>query len=51
VIPVKEAFERLDRHQIDNAAMLIAVGWLARHRAGLRRRWLRPAPARTRAKT
>jgi hypothetical protein len=48
---VKEAFERLDSHKIDNAAMLIAVGWLARHRAKLRRRWLRPAPAKRGTKT
>jgi ADP-ribose pyrophosphatase len=40
IIPAAAVIEQLDAHQIDNAAMLIAVGWLARHHAALRQRWL-----------
>jgi ADP-ribose pyrophosphatase len=40
VVPVAAVIEQLDTHKIDNAAMLIAAGWLARHHPALRRRWL-----------
>jgi ADP-ribose pyrophosphatase len=40
VVPVAAVIEQLDTHKIDNAAMLIAIGWLARHHAALRQRWL-----------
>ena len=39
IVPVAAAIEQLDSHKIDNAAMLIAIGWLARHHDALRRRW------------
>jgi ADP-ribose pyrophosphatase len=42
ILSAAEAFERLDTHKIDNAAMLIAVGWLARHHDALRHRWSQP---------
>lgn len=40
IVPVATAIDWLDSHKIDNAAMLIAVSWLARHHAALRQRWL-----------
>lgn len=40
IVPVATAFEWLDGHKIDNAAMLIAISYLARHHASLRQRWL-----------
>ena len=43
IVPVATVLEWLDAQTIDNAAMLIAISWLARHHAALRRRWLQPA--------
>ena len=43
IIPVATAIAWLDGHKIDNAAMLIAISWLARHHAALRQRWLQLA--------
>jgi ADP-ribose pyrophosphatase len=40
VVPVETAFEWLDTGSIRNAALLIAVSWLARNGDDLRRRWL-----------
>lgn len=40
IVPVATAIKWLDTHKIDNAAMLIAIGWLARHHAALRERWM-----------
>jgi ADP-ribose pyrophosphatase len=40
IVPVATAIEWLDAHKIDNAAMLIAISWLARHHSALRQRWL-----------
>lgn len=40
VVPVETAFEWLDTGAIRNAALLIAVSWLARNGDDLRRRWL-----------
>ncbi|MDB5395684.1 MAG: hypothetical protein JWM91_3190 [Rhodospirillales bacterium] len=42
IVPVATAIEWLDSQKIDNAAMLIAVSWLARHHTALRQRWLVP---------
>jgi ADP-ribose pyrophosphatase len=42
IVPVATAIEWLDSHKIDNAAMLIAISWLARHHAALRQRWSAP---------
>ena len=39
----EDAIAWLDARTIDNAAMLIAISWLARHHESLRRRWLQPA--------
>ncbi|SEQ40655.1 ADP-ribose pyrophosphatase [Ectothiorhodospira magna] len=39
VLPAEEAFDRLDRMQVDNAMTLIALQWLRWHRASLRDRW------------
>ena len=39
VVPADVAIGWLDSGTIDNAVMLIAVSWLARHRARLRREW------------
>jgi ADP-ribose pyrophosphatase len=39
VVPVATALEWLDAGGIDNAALLIAVSWLARNRDSLRERW------------
>jgi ADP-ribose pyrophosphatase len=43
IVPVETVLEWLDAQTIDNAAMLIAISWLARHHAALRQRWLTPA--------
>jgi len=43
IVPVKTVLEWLDAQTIDNAAMLIAISWLALHHAALRQRWLQPA--------
>lgn len=40
VVPAATAIGWLDAGQIDNAALMIAVGWLARHRDAIRARWL-----------
>jgi ADP-ribose pyrophosphatase len=42
VVPVETAFRWLDAGTIDNAALLIAVSWLARNKDSLRRRWSIP---------
>jgi ADP-ribose pyrophosphatase len=42
IVPYGAALEWLDGHKIDNAAMLIAVSWLARHHDTLRQRWSTP---------
>ena len=39
IIPLDTALGRLDAGEIENAALLIAVSWLARHRDALRQRW------------
>jgi ADP-ribose pyrophosphatase len=39
VVPVDTALGWLDAGTIDNAALLIAVSWLARNKDSLRRRW------------
>ena len=39
VVPAATALDWLDQGKIDNAAMLIALGWLARNRETLRSRW------------
>jgi ADP-ribose pyrophosphatase len=44
VIPVETAIAWLDAGKIGTAAMLITVGWLARHHNALRRRWLGGGP-------
>ena len=38
-LPTAELFERLDRHEIDNAHTLIAVQWLRHHHARLCKEW------------
>lgn len=42
VVPYATLAEWLDTQTIDNAAMLIAVQWLALHHDALRARWLKP---------
>jgi ADP-ribose pyrophosphatase len=42
VVPVETAIGWLDRGRIENAALLIAVSWLARNRDQLRIRWSTP---------
>lgn len=39
VLPALETVEMLDRNELRNAATIIAVGWLARHRDRLRAAW------------
>lgn len=39
VIPADIALAWLDAGKVDNAVLLIALSWLARHRDGLRSRW------------
>jgi ADP-ribose pyrophosphatase len=39
IIPVETAFAWLESGEIENAALLIALLWLARHRDALRQRW------------
>ena len=39
VIDAGEAIARLDRGDFDNSAIIIALGWLARHRERLRALW------------
>ena len=39
VVPADVAIDWLDSGAIDNAVMLIAISWLARHRDRLRREW------------
>jgi ADP-ribose pyrophosphatase len=43
IVPVATVLEWLNAQTIDNAAMLIAISWLALHHAALRQRWLTPA--------
>jgi ADP-ribose pyrophosphatase len=43
IVPVAEAFAWLDAGTITNAALLIAVSWLARNHAKLRQDWRQPA--------
>ena len=43
IVPVTTLIGWLDAQTIDNAAMLIAASWLARHHAALRARWLKEA--------
>jgi len=43
VVPADAALEWLDNGKADNAALLIALSWLARHRDRLRSRWRVPA--------
>ena len=40
VIPVEEAIRLLDENRLNNSFTIIALGWLARHHAALRDRWL-----------
>jgi ADP-ribose pyrophosphatase len=40
VIPAQAAIASLDAGEISNAALALAVGWLARHGEALRARWL-----------
>lgn len=40
VLPTDEVIGMLDANQLRNSVAVIAVGWLARHRDALRRRWL-----------
>ena len=42
VVPVQAIFQQLDAGAIDNAALLIAVLWLARNHDSLRQRWTAP---------
>jgi ADP-ribose pyrophosphatase len=39
IIPADDAIAALDTGTLDNAALIIAIAWLARHREALRRRW------------
>lgn len=40
VLPTDEVIGMLDDNRLRNSVAIIAVGWLARHRDALRRRWL-----------
>ncbi len=40
VLPTDEAIRMMDENRLQNSVSIIAVGWLARHRAALRQRWL-----------
>ncbi len=40
VMPVDEVIALMDANRLRNSLAIIAVGWLARHREALRRRWL-----------
>lgn len=40
VLPTDEVVGMLDDNRLRNSVAIIAVGWLARHRDALRRRWL-----------
>lgn len=40
VLPTDEVIRMMDDNQLRNSVAIIAVGWLARHRDALRRRWL-----------
>ncbi|PWC82411.1 ADP-ribose pyrophosphatase [Azospirillum sp. TSH100] len=39
-LPVDEAIRMMDENRLRNSVAIIAVGWLARHRESLRKRWL-----------
>ncbi|MCG5499980.1 NUDIX domain-containing protein [Ectothiorhodospira lacustris] len=39
VLPAEEAFDQLDRMQVDTAMTIIALQWLRLNREGLRERW------------
>ncbi|MBP2298328.1 NUDIX domain-containing protein [Azospirillum picis] len=39
VMPTDEAIRMMDENRLRNSVSIIAVGWLARHRASLRERW------------
>ncbi len=43
IVPAATAIAWLDAGTITNAALLISIGWLARHHAAIRERWLQPA--------
>jgi len=40
IVPAETIIARLDAQELDNAAVIIAISWLARHREALRGRWL-----------
>ncbi|MBP2227518.1 ADP-ribose pyrophosphatase [Azospirillum agricola] len=40
VMPTDEAIRLMDENRLRNSVAIIAIGWLARHREALRRRWL-----------
>ncbi|MBX6322941.1 MAG: NUDIX domain-containing protein [Rhodospirillaceae bacterium] len=42
VMPFQAALDLVDRQALTNVPALIALQWLARHRADLRRRWVGP---------
>ncbi len=44
VVPVAEAISWLDSGAINNAALQIAISWLARNHDTLRQRWRQPEP-------
>ncbi len=39
-LPADEAIRLMDENRLRNSVAIIAVGWLARHRESLRKRWL-----------
>lgn len=41
-LPADEAIRMMDENRLRNSVAIIAIGWLARHRESLRKRWLSP---------